>query len=88
MSPASVPQKTTSMPLSFTPASSRTAASGVPAQAALPMPPVKNGEAVVAGAFHGEGDLLPRPRLDVGERQAQRRVHQPVDFELPGSSRR
>ena len=44
MSPASVPQKTTSMPLSFTPASSRMAASGVPAQAALPMPPMKNGK--------------------------------------------
>ena len=45
-------------------------------------------EAVVAGAFDREGDLLPRPRLDVGERQGQRLLDQAVDLELPGRSRR
>ena len=40
----SVPQKTTSMPSSWTPASSRSGASGVPAQRALPTAPVKTGK--------------------------------------------
>ena len=46
--------------------------------------PTKIGEAVVAGALQGEEGLLPGPRLEVGERQAQRRLHQPVDREVPG----
>lgn len=43
-SPLSVPKKTTSMPFSRTPASWRIGASGVPAQRALPIPPVKKGK--------------------------------------------
>src|SRR5690606_21737684 len=47
ISPSSAPQKTTSMPRSRTPASSRIGARGVPAQLALPIPPLKNGRPVL-----------------------------------------
>ena len=43
----SAPQKTTSMPSSRTPACFRSGASGVPAQRALPTPPMKNGRPVL-----------------------------------------
>ena len=44
--PASAPQKTTSRPSLSGAACFSTGASGVPAQRALPMPPVKNGKPV------------------------------------------
>ena len=46
-SPASAPQKTTSMPSSRTPACLRIGASCAPAQRALPTPPWKNGRPVL-----------------------------------------
>lgn len=45
--PASAPQKTTSMPSSSTPACLSSGASGVPAQRALPTPPMKKGGPVL-----------------------------------------
>ena len=42
------------------------------------------GEAVIAGAFEGEGDLAPRARLEVVERQSERVPNGPADLKGPG----
>ena len=57
----------------------------MPAQTRVADAAVEKREAMIARAFDRERDLLPRPRLDVGERQGHRLLDQAVDFELPGA---
>ena len=88
MSPASVPQNTTSMPLSmhaclFKDGGERRAGPAGVANAAD-----EKRKAVIAGAFERENNLLARPSLDIGERQTHRLLDQPIDFKLPCASRR
>ena len=87
MSPPVGPQKTTSIPGSRRPARSSSGASGVPAQRALPTPPIRKGRPVLPehsrvkvtswrGRAGGRRGSAPGPRDEAADPQAPvRRVH-------------
>ena len=85
--PESAPQNTTSAAVSRIPARSSTGASGVPAQRALPTPPMKNGRPGIARALHGELDLASPAGLEIrpasataaSRRGPRSRGHRPRD---------
>src|SRR5215216_833472 len=81
-SPASAPQKTTSIPGSCTPTSSRSATSGVPAQVALPIPPSKKGSPVLPEHSMVNATSW-RSRAFNSQCQRRRLVHETADRQAP-----